>query len=93
MNTVTNIITVNLFEYDEHLNFINTEQENMLVLVVYPAGDCDTFKWPLDTSYRSLNRQHENIIHAMYDAREMGHIPSDTTHVALPDSTLLSLND
>lgn len=83
---------VTLFVKDSHLYFRNTEGEDSIVLVVYGAGDCDTFQWPLDLSYRDEATQRENILRAMYDEREMGHIPVSVRDVVLPDGTTLSLD-
>lgn len=79
-------------EKDGRLCFLDSKKEIHMVLLVYPAGDCDTFSWPLDTSCRTVAGQHDDIVRAMYDEREMGNIPASVTEVILPDDTVLELN-
>ncbi len=50
-----------------------------ILLVRYPAGDCDTINWP--------NPNRGNLACALFDACEMGELPSDCRAVTLPDGT------
>ena len=77
--------TLNLFSNDGKLSYIDQEGNIAIVVVVYPEGDCDTFDWPLDTTYRSEERQQNDIISAIYDDREMGRVASHVDRVELPD--------
>ena len=53
--------------------------ENIL-LVRYPEGDCDSINWPFESK-----KDAANLESALFDAREMDHVPSDTRFVVLPD--------
>ena len=50
-----------------------------ILLVRYPEGDCDSINWPFK------GKDAENLESALFDAREMGDVPSDTRFVVLPD--------
>lgn len=62
-----------------------------LMIYMYPSGDCDTFRWPLDTTFRSLDQQREQIASAAYDMREIGLLPVECTAVRLPDDSVVEL--
>jgi hypothetical protein len=51
-----------------------------ILLVRYPEGDCDSINWPFQSK-----KDVENLESALFDAREMGDVPSDTRAVTLPD--------
>jgi hypothetical protein len=51
-----------------------------ILLVRYPEGDCDSIPWPFQRK-----KDAENLESALFDAREMGDVPSDTRFVKLPD--------
>ena len=53
---------------------------NVLLVVRYPEGDCDTINWPFKSK-----KDAENLEMALFDYREMGYVPSDTRFVMLPD--------
>lgn len=53
--------------------------ENVMLLVVYDAGDCDRITWP--------NPDHKNLFRALYDAHEMGLLPLHGK-VLLPDGVI-----
>ena len=57
---------------------------DILIVRRYDAGDCDTIAWP--------NPDQENLRSALYDAREMGQIPGDTTSVLLPDGSEFTID-
>lgn len=84
---------VTLFVKEGKLYFRNTEGGDSILLVVYAAGDCDTFSWPLDTQYRPAAQQHENICRALYDEREMGNVPSTVRKAMLPDGRVLFIDE
>ena len=58
-----------------------------LLLRVYDAGDCDTCPWPMVSDYSTAAQLRERLAITLYDAREMGDIPSDADIVLLPDDT------
>jgi hypothetical protein len=51
-------------------------KEDIILLCVYPSGDCDTIKWP--------KMKEANLVTALYAARETGLLP-DIHSVLLPD--------
>jgi hypothetical protein len=65
--------------------------EDVIVLYRYPAGDADTFRWPLETSCRTEEKQREQIAVAMSDARECGDIAADIRTATLPDGSTIEL--
>ena len=60
---------------------------DILLLVRYPAGDCDRCPWPMTTE-----EEKHNLASALYDAREMGEIPDDMS-VWLPDGEEFRIED
>lgn len=73
---------IQLTEFEGDLSF-NGE----CLLYVYPAGDCDTFSWPLDTQFRTREKQLEQIEETLYGMREMGKFSSHVQRAYLPDGT------
>ena len=61
--------------------------DDVLLLRRYDAGDCDTIPWP-----NPDKGDLENLRAALYDAREMGQIPGDTTSVLLPDGSEFTID-
>jgi hypothetical protein len=52
----------------------------------YPAGDADFFEWPMEAmDYRPEQKWFEQLHEACLDARECGELPSNCTHIVLPD--------
>lgn len=51
--------------------------ENLILICVYDAGDCDTISWP--------NPNRKNLGQCLFDDRECGVI--DDQEVLLPDGT------
>lgn len=84
-------MTVKLYEKDGRLHHgvdENGDEDDSLLLYLYPAGDCDTFDWPLDTTYRSEEKQLEQIAACLFDSVETGYLPSNVERVGiLPDGT------
>jgi hypothetical protein len=56
-----------------------------ILLRVYDAGDCDSCPWPMVSDYSTEAQLRERLAIALYDAREMGDIPSDAHIVLLPN--------
>lgn len=73
----------------------NTEGQDMMLLYVYPAGDCDVASWPMVTPWEGSTytpeRQRGILAGALYDAWEMGHVKERT--VLLPDGTEFNIDD
>lgn len=70
------------------------DNDDSLLVFIYPEGDCDTFKWPLnETDRRPKEKQVAQIKACLYDMREMGEIPSSTTEFELPDGTILEIGE
>lgn len=92
---VTEMTIIELFERNGKLWYHGQEEwmgeKDKTVLVRYTEVDYDTFNWPLDTTYRTAEKQMEEIAHAMYDARETGDIPADTGVIVLPDGTRIEV--
>lgn len=59
-------------------------KDNVILIKQYDAGDYDTIKFP--------KPNEENLRSALYDARETGVIPGDTTEVELPDGTIFQID-
>lgn len=57
----------------------------ILLVKRYPAGDCDTVPWPLQTA-----NHRRRLAEVLYDAREMGYLDGDS--ILLPDGTILNLD-
>lgn len=57
----------------------------VILLKRYDAGDCDTIP-----NVRS-KRNRDNLVSALYDAREMGLIP-EVSYVLLPDGTKFEID-
>jgi hypothetical protein len=51
-----------------------------ILLIVYPAGDCDTIGW---TDLDNVNREHLQV--ALYDAVMKGELPPNCQDVELPN--------
>lgn len=63
----------------------NEKLRDPILLYQYPEGDCDT-----------INAEKPNIEHmrsALYDARESGLIPHDTTTAILPGGQSISIDE
>jgi hypothetical protein len=75
---------------DYDLCYIDTLGGESLVMVVYLAGDCNTFKWPFNTEFRTEEKQRLEIIQALYDDRECGRISADCNEAILPDGTKIT---
>ena len=67
---------IQLIDHDGSLR-LNLES---ILLVRYPEGDCDSIPWPFHSK-----DDLEHLESALFDAREMGDVPSDTRFVKLPD--------
>lgn len=61
--------------------------DDVLLLRRYDAGDVDTIPWP-----NPDKGDLENLRAALYDAREMGQIPGNTTSVLLPDGSEFTID-
>lgn len=64
-----------------------------LLVCIYPAGDCDTIRWPFpqDSTYWTRDSWEQALRRALFDARETGQIP-DVTEVLLPDGTVFMID-
>jgi len=63
-----------------------------LLLVVYPAGDCDVLPWPRPASGYWEPAKWASAAHvALFDAREMGELPPDCREVLLPDGSTFAI--
>ena len=69
---------IKLNEDHGNLHFPETKG-NMLLVVRYPEGDCDSINWPFQSK-----KDASNLENALFDEREMGNVPSDTRFVVLP---------
>ncbi len=71
---------------EDHGNLHFPESKgNMLLVVRYPEGDCDTINWPFQSK-----KDAENLECALFDYREMGIVPADTRAIMLPDGGTFS---
>jgi hypothetical protein len=66
--------------------YILRDNAGIILMHYYQAGDVDTFVWP-KSPYWSDGEYTKNLINALYGAREMGHVPSDTDRATLPDGS------
>jgi hypothetical protein len=58
--------------------------EARLLLHFYPAGDCDTIPWPMESPYRDLPTLQHHLARALFDASECEGTP---LQALLPDGT------
>lgn len=63
--------------------------QGIFLIYRYEAGDCDLFGWPRVNDWTDPEF-HNKLQSALYDAREMGHVPSHTTQALLPDGSTIS---
>lgn len=78
------MITTKLMLKDNNPNlFLN---EDRILLVRYPAGDCDTIPFPFTNE-----EDRHNLASALFDEYEFGEITERT--VLLPDGTEFNIED
>ncbi len=62
------------------------EDDEVPILIVYPAGDCDRIKWPFEGE-----EWKGKLAHALYDCAEMGQV-ANNRDVLLPDGTSFNID-
>ena len=71
-----------LISKDGDLHF----SEGMMLLYMYPMGDCDRLEWPKPENKKQLLEWQGKLASALYDYREMG--MRTGFEIELPDSTV-----
>lgn len=56
------------------------------LLIIYPEGDCDRFKYPAD-DVENKDEWAGKLAHALYDANEMGLVNLVDGKIMLPNGT------
>ena len=70
--------------------------EGQLILFRYPAGDYDTFSWPLHSCGMGTDPKWKTrmmLAEALYGLRESGCIPPSCNTVKLPDESLFDIDE
>ena len=67
------------------------KQEHPILIAEVGGGDHDTIPWPMKSQFRTKKELTQNLASALYDAREMGTIPS-VSSVLLPDGTEFAID-
>lgn len=62
---------------------VDEDGHDMILLHIYPAGDCDRIDWP--------NPNLKHLSGCLFDGREMGYIPANDSAVLLPDGSVFEI--